>query len=98
MDNAGNKIETVKGPITVIKAPAKVGEIVTGENKEYTNNGTAIIPVGFAIKPGCDDISQGLVISDVANDTNDTGNQFVWIPVPQIADYKRNTSYPFNRK
>ena len=98
VDNAGNKIETVKGPITVIKAPAKVGEIVTGENKEYTNNGTAIIPVGFAIKPGCDDISQGLVISDVANDTNDTGNQFVWIPVLQIADYKRNTSYPFNRK
>ena len=94
VDNAGNKIETVKGPITVIKAPAKVGEIVTGENKEYTNNGTAIIPVGFAIKPGCDDISQGLVISDVANDTNDTGNQFVWIPVTDSSIYCRDSNYP----
>ena len=93
VDNAGNKIETVKGPITVIKTPAKVGEIVTGENKEYTNNGTAIIPVGFAIKPGCDDIENGLVISDVANDVNDTGNQFVWIPVADETPYVRNKTF-----
>lgn len=88
VDNAGNKTETVKGPITVEKVMAKVGEIVTGENKEYEKNGTAIIPVGFAIKPGCDDIANGLVISDVANDENDTGNQFVWVPVPNIESYK----------
>ena len=69
VDKAKNKTETVKGPITVTKAMAKVGEIVTGESKEYEKNGTAIIPPGFAIKPGCDDVSQGLVISDVANDT-----------------------------
>lgn len=58
-----------------------VGEKVTGGNKDYTNNGTAKIPEGFAIVPGLDDVSKGLVISDVENDTGDVGNQFVWIPV-----------------
>ena len=42
---------------------AVVGQIVTGSNKPYTNNGTAIIPVGFAIVPELDDVSEGLVIS-----------------------------------
>ncbi len=70
------------------------GEIVTGDkNKTYTKNGTAIIPVGFAIVPGLDDISEGLVISDVANDTENVGNQFVWIPVADETEYKRNTTY-----
>ena len=68
---------------------AVVGEIVTGENKPYTNNGTAIIPEGFAIVPGLDDVSQGLVISDVANDTSNTGNQFVWVPVENFSEFKR---------
>ena len=48
---------------------ATVGEIATEGNKKYSKNGTAIIPEGFAIVPGLDDVSQGLVISDVANDT-----------------------------
>ena len=70
------------------------GEIVTGdENKTYTKNGTAVIPVGFSIVPGLDDISEGLVISDVANDTENIGNQFVWIPVTDETPYERNTSY-----
>ena len=72
---------------------AIVGEIVTGGNKPYTNNGTAIIPEGFAIVPGCDDVSQGLVISDKANDVNNEGNQFVWIPVTDESKYIRNTNY-----
>ena len=92
VDKAGNKIETVKGPITVTRPQAKVGEIVTGTNKEYTKNGTAIIPVGFAIKPSCDNVENGLVISDVANDVDDTGNQFVWIPVSESQQYIANTS------
>ena len=71
---------------------ATVGEIVTGGNKQYSNNGKAIIPEGFAIVPGLDDVSQGLVISDVANDTENTGNQFVWVPVEK-GKYIRNTSY-----
>ena len=52
-------------PATVEQAV--VGEIVTGENKPYTKNGTAEIPVGFAIVPGLDDVSEGLVISDDPN-------------------------------
>ena len=70
------------------------GEIVTGdENKTYTKNGTAIIPVGFGIVPGLDDVSEGLVISDVENDTENQGNQFVWIPVTKETPYERNRSY-----
>ena len=70
---------------------AVVGQIVPvgGGNKPYTNNGTAIIPEGFAIVPGLDDVSQGLVISDVANDTENTGNQFVWVPVENFSEFKR---------
>lgn len=79
---------------------AVVGEIVTGGNKPYTNNGTAIIPEGFMIVPGCNDVSQGLVISDNPEDTEEDssnivakGNQFVWIPVTSKDEYVRNTSY-----
>ena len=82
---------------------ATVGEIVQiGEgNKEYTNGEyTAIIPEGFMIVPGCEDISKGLVISDNPTDTEANsseiialGNQFVWIPVKSEAEYVRNTTY-----
>ena len=79
---------------------AVVGEIVTGGNKPYTNNGTAIIPEDFMIVPGCDDVSQGLVISDNPDDTEEDssnivakGNQFVWIPVTSEDEYVRNTTY-----
>jgi len=80
----------------VVEEQVKVGEIVTGKNKPYTKNGTAVIPVGFAIVPGLDDVSQGLVISDVENDTEDTGNQFVWIPVDRTTfatKFKRTAGY-----
>ena len=75
---------------------AVVGEIVTGKNKPYTNNGTAVIPVGFAIVPGLDDVSAGLVISDKANDIANEGNQFVWIPVDKgtfDTKFKRTEGY-----
>ena len=65
------------------------GEIVTGENKPYEKNGTAIIPVGWAIVPGLDDVSQGLVISDVAYDNTNQGNQFVWVPVTNFSEFRR---------
>ena len=78
----------------------KPGEIVTDGNKEYTNNGTAVIPEGFAIVPGCDDVSEGLVISDDAGDTEvdsnnivANGNQFVWVPVTNIANFKTIEGY-----
>ena len=79
---------------------AVVGEIVQNGNKQYSNNGTAIIPEGFMIVPGLDDVSGGLVISDNPTDTEVNssnivakGNQFVWIPVASEAEYVRNTSY-----
>ncbi len=86
------------GKVTVGKYPVindiEPGEIVTGDkNKTYTKNGTAVIPVGFAILPGADNVEEGLVISDVANDTENIGNQFVWIPITDETPYKRNTSY-----
>ena len=68
---------------------ATVGKIVIGENKQYSKNGKAIIPEGFAIVPGLDDVSQGLVISDVPNDTENKGNQFVWVPVENFSEFKR---------
>jgi len=88
--------EETNGTTTAPEEQAKVGELVTGKNKPYTKNGTAVIPVGFAIVPGLDDISQGLVISDVANDTANTGNQFVWIPVDRTTfatKFKRTVGY-----
>ena len=79
---------------------AVVGKIVTGDNKQYSNNGTAIIPEGFMIVPGCDDVSQGLVISDNKADQEiegkekiSDGNQFVWVPVPKFSDFKRYHFY-----
>ena len=75
---------------------ATVGEIVTGGNKQYSKNGKAIIPEGFMIVPGLDDVSQGLVISDNPNDTEKEGetivaegNQFVWVPVEDFSEFKR---------
>ena len=80
----------------VTNTEAVVGEIVTGGNKPYTNNGTAIIPEGFMIVPGLDNVEEGLVISDNASDTEKEGetlvaegNQFVWVPVPEFTEFKR---------
>ena len=64
-------------------------------NSVYTdkNGKMAIIPKGFYVVPGLDIIDEGLVISDVENDIQDVGNQFVWIPVDNESEYKRNTDY-----
>ena len=85
---------TITGKLEVVMA--KPGEIVTEANKEYEKNGTAIIPVGFAIVPGLDDVLEGLVISDVANDTENQGNQFVWIPVTDMSKFKIKDGYESN--
>jgi len=84
-----------KGNIVGIKEPAAktklaqlatdviVGQVVTGGNKAYTDPASgkiAVIPNGFKIVMGLSNINQGLVIED------SIGNQFVWIPVPNIAD------------
>ena len=79
------------------------GEIVANSNKEYNNNGKAIIPKGFAIVPGLDDVSKGLVISDDPNDTEidrnnkiSNGNQFVWIPVTDMSKFVRQEGFQEN--
>ena len=100
IDENGNITEgTGTTPPTGDDNKATVGEIVQpGEgNKEYTSGEyTAIIPEGFMIVPGCEDISKGLVISDNSSDTEKdssnivaNGNQFVWVPVPDFDKFKR---------
>ena len=74
---------------------AEVGEIVKTSAKEYKDKDgkIATIPIGFAIVPGKDVVKDGLVISDVANDTENVGNQFVWIPVDDISTFRREAGY-----
>lgn len=73
----------------------KEGTIAT-ENTEYfdDNEEKAIIPKGFCVVNNSSPISEGLVISDVAEDNinNDKGgNQFVWIPVDgETIKYERH--------
>lgn len=74
----------------------EVGKKVISTKKDnYTdkNGKTATVPAGFAIVPGCSDIAEGLVISDVANDVENTGNQFVWVPVSNMNDFKTVPGY-----
>ncbi len=95
--SSGNKYTINNGKVL---EQAEVGEKVTGENKFYKNKGTAIIPEGFTIVPGCDDVSEGLVISDNEGDTEaegqekvSEGNQFVWVPVEDFTKFEREAGY-----
>ena len=54
---------------------------------------TPKIPEGFYVVPKLDKIEEGFVISDIPNDTTDSGNQFVWIPVTNESEYVRNKTY-----
>ncbi len=81
---------------------AKVGVKVTDGNKPYidADGDKAIIPEGFTIVPGCEDISEGLVISDNDQDTEaepidkvTDGNQFVWVPVENFNEFERTAGY-----
>ena len=75
-----------------ILPPLEPGVIVSDGPREYTKGEqTAWIPDGYMIVPGLDNIDAGLVISDNPNDTEiegqetvAKGNQFVWIPVPDV--------------
>ncbi len=80
----------------------QVGVKVTGGNKPYidADGDKAIIPEGFIIVPGCEDVSKGLVISDNEGDTEEIGkpqivegNQFVWVPVENFDEFKREAGY-----
>ena len=83
----------------------KVGETTGGGSSDYNPADDGVpIPSGFVYVGGTK--ASGLVISDAAADkekykgqttvgTDLQGNQFVWIPVENIADYKR-TAYSRN--
>ena len=91
-------ITTVDGTIIegklddYIVPPLEPGVIVSDGPREYTQGEqTAWIPDGYMVVPGLDNINAGLVISDNLNDTEKDsnnvvakGNQFVWIPVPDV--------------
>ncbi len=68
---------------------------IADKNEEYEKNGKAVIPKGFEIVPGLDDVSEGLVISDNEGDTEEEGkevaegNQFVWVPVKNFSEFVR---------
>ena len=71
--------------LTALEAATNL-ENTTYEDK---NGQTAPIPAGFAVSQveGENTIEDGLVIID------SKGNEFVWIPVADEEQYKRNTSY-----
>ena len=83
----------------------KVGDTTGGGNSNYNPADDGVpIPAGFVYVGGTK--ASGLVISDATADkekykgqttvgTDLEGNQFVWIPVENIADYKR-TAYAEN--
>lgn len=71
--NAGDKIPFGPGVL-----------VAETENEEWIDKDgdKAIIPGGFGIIPGQDDVSEGLVITDEFDASgNSIGNEFVWIPV-----------------
>ncbi len=97
IDGSNGKIDgDGKGEVeTPPDGKVQVGKKVQITKKDnYTDNDgeTTTIPKGFAIVQGCEDISEGLVISDVENDTKNLGNQFVWVPV-EPSTFRRMTGY-----
>jgi len=59
----------------------------------FNTSKTPKIPKGFYVVPGLDNAEEGLVISDIENDIENKGNQFVWIPVMSEGEYVRNKTY-----
>ena len=90
IDNAGNKIETISGAIT-IKIPQTVanqrgGSVLstTDNTKIKDDNGNEVtIPAGFKIaNDSATTVNAGIVIEDVS--AGNAGSQFVWVPVGKI--------------
>ena len=84
VDNAENDIETTTVTQKTKEEMIKPGE-VADKNENYIDGegDKAVIPGGFEIVPGLDDVSEGLVIRDSA------GNEFVWVPVETFSEFKR---------
>ena len=61
----------------------------TGTNTEFTDGlgNKVVVPAGFEVVNPEDNVDDGIIIKD------SSGNEFVWIPVTDEKQYKRNTSY-----
>ncbi len=71
-------LDPTTGSLKKLLPEVTAGQKATGSNAIYkSENYTAIIPEGFTVsnQPGESSIKEGLVIRD------DSGNEFVWIPV-----------------
>lgn len=101
-----NMILTVDGKIYAIKSDGtvkeKVSELEKSQGKVLSTTETKTvkdeygnevrIPAGFKITYDADNVTQGVVIEDVAGgDSNSIGNQFVWIPLGKIYTDKSRT-------
>ena len=96
MDNAENKKETISGAVTIqTLTMSDVSTIADAKNKNATpiadnkaltddNSNTITVPAGFKIASDSPTKQEdGIVVEDK------DGNQYVWIPVANIANYVR---------
>ena len=103
VNNAGNKKETIKGPIEVAQGSyQEIFSDIYTKTETYTdeNGKTARIPEGFAVgvTPGINKVDDGLVITDqIDANHRSTGNEFVWVPVPIKANFKSIDGYGMNQ-
>ena len=88
----------------------KAGEKAILQKNQFVDfdGNVATIPIDFIVVPGCENIANGLVISDDENDTEidkkldgsgivANGNQFVWIPVNDMSKFVREEGYVDNK-
>ena len=74
--------------VNTVKEAKENRAIPIADNKTLTddNTKTVIVPAGFKISSdSATTVNEGIVIEDK------DGNQYVWIPVENISDYKRTT-------
>ena len=84
--SAGGPMDLSK--VNTVKEAKENNAIPIADNKTLTddNTKTVIVPAGFKISSdSATTVNEGIVIEDK------DGNQYVWIPVENISDYKRTT-------
>ena len=97
VEGSNGEKTTIKITITNIGITEIFSDIYTS-TQTYTdsNNRTAKIPEGFAvgISNTINKIENGLVITDAIDENHrSTGNEFVWVPVDDKANFKRIEGY-----
>ena len=92
-----NKNEESKEIIYLPIKENKWSETYTKTEKYVDKNGdTAYIPKGFrvSIAEGTNEIRSGLVITDKVENNQSTGNEYIWVPVENFEDFKREDFGP----